>query len=196
MPASPCSGAVEETTDAQLRGLMNVHVFGPAALVRAALPHLRARGSGAVVQMSSYLGRLSFAGAGAYSAVKGAVEGLLEALAQEVAPFGVRVLIVQPGAFRTGFNGVRQRLTDPLPAYAETLGGVRELAASLDGTQPGDPAKAAAAIRAALAAENPPLRLALGNDAVEMLTRHADRDRAELSAWEAVSRGTDLDRLA
>lgn len=95
-------GAVEETTDAELRSLFDVHPFGPAALVRAVLPHMRARRSGAIVQMSSMGGQLSFAGFSAYSATKFAVEGLSEALADEVRPFGIKVLIVEPGAFRTG----------------------------------------------------------------------------------------------
>ena len=87
-------GAVEETTEAELRDLMELHFFGPAALTRAVLPHMRARGSGAIVQMSSMGGRFSFAGVGVYSATKFALEGLSEALAQEVAPFGIKVLIV------------------------------------------------------------------------------------------------------
>jgi NAD(P)-dependent dehydrogenase (short-subunit alcohol dehydrogenase family) len=98
-------GAAEETTDGELRHLMDLHFFGPAALTRAVLPGMRERGSGAIVQMSSMGGRFTFPGVGAYSATKFALEGWSEALAKEVERFGIRVLIVEPGAFRTSFNG-------------------------------------------------------------------------------------------
>jgi NAD(P)-dependent dehydrogenase (short-subunit alcohol dehydrogenase family) len=94
-------GALEETTDAELRAMFDVGVFGPAALIRAVLPHMRARGSGTIVQISSMGGQMSFAGFSAYSATKFALEGMSEALADEVRPLGIRVLIVEPGAFRT-----------------------------------------------------------------------------------------------
>src|ERR1700753_2754339 len=87
-------GAAEETTDAELRALFEVHVFGPAALVRAVLPHMRERRSGAIVQLSSMGGQLSFAGFSAYSATKFALEGFSEALADEGAPFGIKVMMV------------------------------------------------------------------------------------------------------
>ncbi|MFC0037696.1 SDR family NAD(P)-dependent oxidoreductase [Actinomadura rayongensis] len=185
-------GAVEETTDAELRALMELHFFGPAALVRAVLPHMRARGSGAIVQMSSMGGQLSFAGFGAYSATKCALEGFSEALAEEVAPHGIKVLIVEPGAFRTALFGGRLYLSEPMPEYADTVGKTREMAATSDGTQPGDPAKAAAAILTALDGDTP-LRLPLGDDAVDALVAHADAVRAELRAWEPVARATAFD---
>ncbi|MFD9411418.1 oxidoreductase [Streptomyces sp. NPDC059989] len=187
-------GAVEETSDAELRALMELHFFAPAALTRAALPHMRARKSGAVVQMSSMGGRLAFAGAGAYCATKFALEGLTEALAGEVAGFGIKALIVEPGSFRTGFAGGNAlRLTAALPAYEDVVGPVRKGLPDSDGLQPGDPVKAATAILAALDAENTPLRLMLGNDAVDTIAAHAEAGRAEAATWESVSRGTDFD---
>ncbi|GAA4608842.1 oxidoreductase [Actinoallomurus liliacearum] len=187
-------GAAEETTDDELRDLMDLHFFGPAALVRTVLPHMRERRSGAIVQLSSMGGRMSFAGVPAYSATKFALEGFSEALAQEVAPFGIKVLIVEPGAFRTAFSGSGTlQESAELPAYADILGPVREAQAALDGTQPGDPAKAAAAILAALDAEKAPLRLTLGNDAADAISASLDAARAEFLAWEHVSRGTDFD---
>ncbi|SDU56299.1 oxidoreductase [Jiangella alkaliphila] len=186
-------GAAEETTDEELRDLMEVHFLGPAALVRAVLPGMRARGSGAIVQISSMGGRLSFAAVSAYSATKFALEGYSEALAAELAPFGIRVLIVEPGAFRTGLHGAAMRMTTPIPAYDAVVGPIRAMQAGFDGAQPGDPAKAAAAIRAALDAAEPPLRLPLGNDAADAVADSLDRLRAEFLAWEPVSRGTDLD---
>ncbi|MBB4891742.1 NAD(P)-dependent dehydrogenase (short-subunit alcohol dehydrogenase family) [Streptomyces olivoverticillatus] len=187
-------GAVEETTDAELRDLMELHFFGPAALTRAVLPHMRDRKSGAIVQMSSMGGRMSLPGVGAYSATKFALEGLTEALAQEVAGFGIKALIVEPGAFRTGFaGGGALQQTGALDAYADTVGAVRTGLPDSDGKQPGDPAKAAAAILAALDAERTPLRLALGNDALDAITTAYDAAREEAHSWEAVSRGTDFD---
>jgi NAD(P)-dependent dehydrogenase (short-subunit alcohol dehydrogenase family) len=173
---------------------MELHFFGPAALTRAVLPHMRRQGSGAVVQMSSMGGRLSFAGVGAYSATKFALEGLSEALAAEVAQFGIKVLIVEPGAFRTGFaGGGALQQSAVISAYKETVGPLRADLPSSDGKQPGDPAKAAAAILTALEAEQTPLRLPLGNDAADAISAHLDTARAEALAWASVSRDTDFD---
>ncbi|NUW34214.1 SDR family NAD(P)-dependent oxidoreductase [Nonomuraea sp. SMC257] len=185
-------GAVEETTDAELRGLFEVHVFGPAALTRAVLPHMRARRSGAIVQFSSMGGQLSFAGFSAYSATKFALEGMSEALAQEVGPLGIKVLIVEPGAFRTPLFA-KISTSEPIDAYDGTVGPTRRMAESGDGTQPGDPAKAAAAVLAALETEDTPLRLPLGDDAVDAIVGHLDSVRAEIATWEKVSRDTRLD---
>jgi NAD(P)-dependent dehydrogenase (short-subunit alcohol dehydrogenase family) len=185
-------GAAEETADAELRELMEVHFFGPAALTRAVLPHMRRQGSGAIVQMTSQGGQLAFAGVSAYCATKFALEGFSEALAAEVGPLGIDVLIVEPGSFRTGLFGGALHQSGRIDAYDHTVGPVREMMISGDGAQPGDPAKAAAAILTALAADSTPLRLPLGADAVDALIAHADGVRAELLAWEQVSRDTAL----
>ncbi|KJE24357.1 short-chain dehydrogenase of unknown substrate specificity [Frankia torreyi] len=185
-------GAVEETTDAELRSLFDVHVFGPAALVRAVLPHMRAAGSGAIVQMSSMGGQMSFAGFSAYSATKFALEGLSEALAAEVAPLGITVLVVEPGSFRTGLFGGTSASTE-IPVYADTVGPTRRMVETSDGSQPGDPAKAAAAIITALDAPRVPLRLLLGSDAVDAIIAHLDAVRADITAWEKVARATAID---
>ncbi|MCD0443485.1 SDR family NAD(P)-dependent oxidoreductase [Glycomyces sp. A-F 0318] len=186
-------GAVEESTDAELRSLMDLHFFGPAALVRAVLPHMRARGSGAIVQISSMGGRMSFPGVGAYSASKHALEGLSAALAAEVRPHGVDVLVVEPGAFRTGLNGTGHSQSAPVPGYEDTVGPFRTAFPDSDGTQPGDPAKAATAILEALAAEEVPLRLVLGADAADAIGAELAAQQAEFTAWEPVARGTDFD---
>ncbi|MEV7287250.1 oxidoreductase [Streptomyces sp. NPDC093252] len=186
-------GAMEETTDDELRALFDVHVFGPAALTRAVLPAMRERRSGAIVQMSSMGGQLSFAGFGAYSATKFALEGLSEALADEMREFGVRVLIVEPGAFRTGLfrGGTAGASADG--GHYPAVTGTRRMIAAGDGSQPGDPAKAAALVLAALAAPDAPLRLPLGDDAVSAVLAHADRVRAEVTAWEKRTRDTALE---
>jgi NAD(P)-dependent dehydrogenase (short-subunit alcohol dehydrogenase family) len=184
-------GAAEETTDGELRELMDLHFFGPAALTRAVLPGMRERRSGAVVQMSSMGGRFSFPAVGAYSATKFALEGWSEALAKEVERFGVRVLIVEPGAFRTSFNGAGSLLiSQPIAAYDDQIGPVRTGMPEDDGKQPGDPSKAAAAILQVLDAEHAPLRLALGDDAVDRIGEVLDAARAELAEWEQLGRST------
>ena len=185
-------GAAEETTEAELRDLFELHFFGPAELVRAVLPHMRARRSGAIVQLSSMGGQMSFAGFSAYSATKFALEGLSEALADEVGPLGIKVLIVEPGAFRTTLFGNASASAE-IEDYDATVGNTRRAVAAGNGTQPGDPAKAAAAVLAALNAEDTPLRLPLGSDAVDAVTGHLDAVRADIAAWEKTARSTAFD---
>jgi NAD(P)-dependent dehydrogenase (short-subunit alcohol dehydrogenase family) len=188
-------GAAEETSDAELRALFDVQVFGPAALMRAVLPHMRARRSGAIVQMSSMGGQMSFAGFSAYSGTKFALEGMSEAVADEVRPLGIKVLIVEPGAFRTGLFGSTTD-SEQIADYSATVGPTRQMIQDSNGHQPGDPAKAAAAIIAAIDAPETPLRLPLGDDAVDAISGHLDGIRAELAAWEKIARDTRLDTLA
>ncbi|MEU6282143.1 oxidoreductase [Streptomyces sp. NPDC047028] len=186
-------GAFEETTDRELRDLFEVHVFGPAALVRAVLPHMRERRSGAIVQMSSMGGQLSFAGFGAYSATKFALEGMSEALADEVAEYGVKVLVVEPGAFRTSLFGTGRAGVSGDSGLYPKVAVTREAVEGGDGTQPGDPARAAAVILAALEADRTPLRLPLGDDGVSAVLAHLDQVRDEVTAWEKRTRATGFD---
>jgi NAD(P)-dependent dehydrogenase (short-subunit alcohol dehydrogenase family) len=186
-------GAVEEIDMADLRELMETMFFGAVALTQAVLPHMRERRSGAIVQISSMGGQLSPPGFGAYCSAKFALEAMSESLATEVEPYGIRVLIAEPGAFRTGFGGARLHRSRDSGLYIDTAGQNRAYMDSADGTQPGDPHKAAAAIVSTLDARDAPLRLALGDDAVDAIrTKHA-RLRADLDAWERVSRATALD---
>jgi NAD(P)-dependent dehydrogenase (short-subunit alcohol dehydrogenase family) len=185
-------GAVEELAMPDLRALMEVMFFGAVAVTKAALPHLRRQGSGTIVQISSMGGQLSMPGFGAYCAAKFALEGLSEALAAEVAPFGVRVLIVEPGAFRTEFGGHRMHRSEHIEAYQVSTGQTRTAVDNMDGSQPGDPAKAAQAILEVLDSDHPPLRLALGNDAVDSIRGHHEQLRTDLDRWEKLSRSTDL----
>ena len=186
-------GAFEETTDAQLRDLFDVHVFGPAALARAVLPGMRERRSGAIVQMSSMGGQMSFAGFSAYSGTKFALEGMTEALADEVRPLGIKTLIVEPGAFRTSLMGNGTASPEELPDYADTVGATRTMVAEGDGSQPGDPAKAAALIIEALEADDTPLHLPLGDDGVTAVLGHLDQVRGQVTAWEDRARATVFD---
>ena len=186
-------GAFEETTDAQLRDLFDVHVFGPAALARAVLPGMRERRSGAIVQMSSMGGQMSFAGFSAYSGTKFALEGMTEALADEVRPLGIKTLIVEPGAFRTSLMGNGTASPEELPDYADTVGATRTMVAEGDGSQPGDPAKAAALIIEALEADDTPLHLPLGDDGVTAVLGHLEQVRGQVTAWEDRARATVFD---
>ncbi|HEY4008363.1 MAG TPA: oxidoreductase [Pseudonocardia sp.] len=183
-------GAAEETTETELRALFDLHVFGPAALIRAALPGMRARGRAAIVQMSSLGGQVAYPGFSAYCATKFALEGYSEALASEVGPHGIRVLILEPGAFRTGFSSAGLLQSAPIPAYDDTVGPTRAMITGIDGCQPGDPARAAAAILTALGSDNPPLRLPLGDDAVDGVLGHLATVTAEVHAWEHLARTT------
>jgi NAD(P)-dependent dehydrogenase (short-subunit alcohol dehydrogenase family) len=186
-------GAVEETTDEELRALFELHFFAPAALTRLVLPVMREQGGGAIVQMSSVGGQVTAPGFGAYCATKFALEGLTETLRDEVASFGVHTLIVEPGAFRTGlFRPDAAYFSAELPQYAETVGPTRAYVRDGDGEQPGDPAKAAAAILAALDADSPPLRLVLGADAAANIRRRLGGLADELDAWETVGAATAI----
>lgn len=183
-------GALEEMRPDDLRGAMETMFFGPAALTRAVLPRMRAQGSGTIVQISSQGGRMAGPGVSAYCAAKFALEGLSEAIAGEVAPFGVRVLIVEPGNFRTGLLGQSMRTAAPMKEYESTVGVTRSYFQSEDGRQLGDPGKAAAAIIAALDADEPPLRLVLGPDAFEGIRAKYEELSAELARWESLARST------
>ncbi|MFE0437625.1 SDR family NAD(P)-dependent oxidoreductase [Streptomyces nigra] len=186
-------GAFEETTEHELRALFDVHVFGPAALVRAVLPHMRGRRSGAIVQFSSMGGQMSFAGFSAYSGTKFALEGMSEALADEVADFGIRVLIVEPGAFRTSLFETDRAGASPDSGLYPKVSRTRGFVAGGDGSQPGDPAKAAALIVAALEAERTPLRLPLGDDGVGAVLGHLDQVREDIAPWEKSACATAFD---
>jgi NAD(P)-dependent dehydrogenase (short-subunit alcohol dehydrogenase family) len=184
-------GALEETTEEELRNLFELHFFGPVALTRAVLPHFRRQGGGTVVQMSSVGGQVTMPGFGVYCATKFALEGLTETLVDEVP--GARFVIVEPGAFRTGlFDPSAAVVSAAMPEYAGTVGPTREYVATGGGTQPGDPAKAAAAIHAAVTGESAPTRLVLGADAHGGIAARLERLGAELAEWAGVSRSTDL----
>jgi NAD(P)-dependent dehydrogenase (short-subunit alcohol dehydrogenase family) len=186
-------GAVEETTDEELRDLFELHFFAPAALTRAVLPQMRRQGGGVIVQMSSVGGQVTAAGFSAYCATKFALEGLTETLQQEVAPFGIRTLIVEPGAFRTGlFRRGAAYESAEMDEYAETVGPTRAYVRDNHLQQPGDPDLAARAILTALDAEDPPLRLVLGADAIGNIRDHIEGVASELAEWEEVGRATAI----
>ncbi|MBX7435210.1 SDR family NAD(P)-dependent oxidoreductase [Mycobacterium sp. Y57] len=184
--------AVEEGDDTDVRTLFETHFFGTVATIKAVLPGMRARRSGAIVNISSIGAQLTPVGSGYYSAVKSAIEGLSGSLRGELAPLGISVTIVEPGAFRTDFAGrsLTQSST-PIDDYAETAGKRRKEHDTVHGTQAGDPAKAAAAIIAATEAPEPPGFLLLGSDALAGYRRVTEARNAEVTEWESLSVGTD-----
>lgn len=181
-------GAVKETDDEALRDTLETMFFGPARLTKAVLPKMRAAGHGTIVQISSVGGFITAPGFGAYCAAKHALEAYSESLSAEVAPHGIRVLIVEPGAFRTALFGTAFRSMPALPFYEATVGGTRKYVAESAGKQPGDPVKAARAIIATVDAETAPLRLPLGPDAIDGIRAKLDRVAGDVVRTEAVAR--------
>jgi NAD(P)-dependent dehydrogenase (short-subunit alcohol dehydrogenase family) len=184
-------GALEEIDIDELKALHETMFIGPVRLVQAVLPAMRERGSGTIVQMSSMGGQLAPPGFGAYCSAKFALEAISESLAAEVAPLGIRMLIVEPGAFRTEFGAGRMhRSTTVIDDYTPTVGPTRAAVDAMDGSQPGDPNRAAAAIIEIVNAIRAPLRLALGGDAVDSIRTKHQQLTAELQGWESLSRST------
>jgi NAD(P)-dependent dehydrogenase (short-subunit alcohol dehydrogenase family) len=189
-------GAAEEVDDASLRDMIDQHLLGPAALTRAVLPGMRERAAGVIVQISSQGGRVSFPGAGSYSAGKFALEGWSQALAGEVEPFGIRVLIVEPSRFRTGFNAVDVlKLAPTSRTYGDMLGAIRADMLAVDGKQEGDPDRAAEIIRTLVDADSAPLRIALGREAVRRIGDGYRSSLAELETYAALSASADFPGL-
>ena len=186
--------AVEEGDVADVDKLFATNVFGPVAMCRAVLPGMRVRRSGAIVNISSIGARICPPGSGYYAATKAALEGLSGSMRKELAPLGISVTVVEPGAFRTDFAG--RSLTqsaDPIADYAQTAGPRRKENDTVDGTQPGDPAKAAAAIMGIVAAPDTPSFLLLGADAVQAYHAVADAQRTEVDQWYDLSMETGFD---
>jgi NAD(P)-dependent dehydrogenase (short-subunit alcohol dehydrogenase family) len=185
-------GAVEELTEDALRQQLEVNFFGVVNMTRAALPAFRRQRSGHLVQMSSLNGIEGMVGAAYYCASKFAVEGLSESLAGEVAHLGIKVTIVEPGPHRTNFASPESaRVADPIDDYADSVGQAREAFAELDGAQPGDPARAAQAIIEAVDADDPPLRLALGQTALDSIRAKLGGQLEELQHWERLGASTE-----
>jgi len=186
--------ALEEGVDADVRQLFETHVFGTVRLTKAVLPAMRERRSGTVVNLSSIGARVAPEGSGYYAAVKAAVEALTLSLRKEVAPLGIRAMVVEPGGFRTDFAGRSlTQSTEPIADYADTAGKRRKENDTVHGTQPGDPAKAAAALIEAVESDQPPYMLLLGNDASDNFRTALHALLDEVDQWETLSRSTDFD---
>ena len=183
-------GAVEELTLEDIRQQFETNFFGAVGMIQAVLPHMRARRTGLIVNITSEGGLMAYPGAAAYNSSKFALEGLSEALAQEAAPLGIKVMIVEPGAFRTGFLGGPLRKAEHVISDYAAAAEVRNFAATVFGKEPGDPDRLAEALLAAIDAPEPPLHLVVGADAVAHVTAKLDRLRIDMAAWDSVSRAT------
>ncbi|HWO66029.1 MAG TPA: oxidoreductase [Umezawaea sp.] len=185
--------AVEEGEEDAVRALFDTNVHGVVTVLKAVLPGMRKRRSGRIVTISSFGGLAAFAATGYYHATKFALEGLSESLAAELAPLGIAVTIAEPGGLRTKWAGTSMRQSPVrLDDYEQTAGVRRDATLAVSGRQPGDPARAAAAIAAAVDAEVPPLRLLLGSDALAGTRARLERMRGEVEANEALTTSVDL----
>ncbi len=185
--------AVEESDEEEVRKMFDVNVFGLSRMIHIVLPGMRERRKGFIINLSSIGGLRSFPALGYYNATKFAVEGLSEALWQEVEPLGIKVMLVEPSGFRTDWAGRSANETQhQIADYTDTADkNIRQLRA-ISGNQDGDPVRAAEAIVQAVESQNSPHRLLLGNDAYDGAIAKLDELRAEFTQWEEVSRGADF----
>jgi NAD(P)-dependent dehydrogenase (short-subunit alcohol dehydrogenase family) len=185
--------AIEEGDDADIRTLFETQFFGPIAMIKAVLPGMRARRSGAIVNISTIGVQIMPVGSGYYAASKAALEAMSGALYSELKPLGISVTVIEPGAFRTDFAG--RSLTQSrtvIDDYADTAGKRRKEHDTAHGTQPGDPAKAAEAVIAAVESDEPPAFLLLGSDALSTYRRLAAARLDTMSTWEHLTTSTDI----
>lgn len=185
---------IEAATPDEVDHVFAVNFFGPLNLIRSALPLLREQRRGHIVNISSIAGIAPMAGSGIYAAAKFALEGLSQSLAQEVAPFGIWVTLVEPGAFRTEFlsKASVRRTATMIADYAAASGHVIEALLTKNGQQLGDPDRGARAIIEAVEADEPPLNLLLGSDALERARTRLGRLEDDLMRWESLSLSTDF----
>ncbi|WP_345816171.1 oxidoreductase [Paraburkholderia sp. PREW-6R] len=186
-------GAIEEGDDQDVRDMFEVNFFGVANTIKAVLPVMREQRAGHIVNITSVGGLVGNPGSGYYAATKFAVEGLSEALAAETAELGIKVTAVEPGPFRTDWAGRSLKQTrTPIDAYAASAGKRRAGIAAASGKQPGDPARAALAIIAAVQSPTPPGHLILGGDGLARVKGKLENLRAEIAAWEATTLSADF----
>jgi len=182
---------VEDTPLPDFRAQIETNLFGVIIMTKAVLPYFRERASGHIIQISSIGGRVGPAGRAAYAAAKFGVEGFSESLSKEVGPLGIKVTIVEPGGFRTDFAGASTELREGRPEYDATVGATVRFQRDYNGKQPGDPAKAAAALLHIASLHEPPLRLLLGSDAYNAAEKHALQILASDREWKDLSISTD-----
>jgi NAD(P)-dependent dehydrogenase (short-subunit alcohol dehydrogenase family) len=190
--------AIEEGVDDDVRDLFETNLFGPVNLLKAVLPAMRSRRHGHIVNISSIGGLVTYAGVGYYHMVKFAIEAMSDTLAKEVAPLGIGVTVVAPGAFRTDFRapGSIKESATRISDYDDTAGKGRTGTQQGHGKQQGDPARGARAIIATVEAERSPIHLPIGGDALDQIRNRLDDMRRETDAWESVIRSTDFETIA
>lgn len=187
-------GAIEEASDSEIKHIFDVNFFGVVQVIKSVLPYLRQQRSGHIVNISSIAGLAPMAGSGFYAAAKFAVEGVSQSLAQEVEPLGIKVTLVEPGAFRTDFLRDRSIINSKtrIADYLPTSGKAVQHLADITGKQLGNPDLGAQAIIKAIVAKNPPLHLVLGSDALQRIRANIQALTNSLNDWEAVSKSTDF----
>jgi NAD(P)-dependent dehydrogenase (short-subunit alcohol dehydrogenase family) len=185
-------GAIEEISEDEARRIMETNFFGVLWMTQAALPYMRRQGRGRIVQVSSIAGAVGFPLVGMYAAGKFAVEGMSECVALEAAPFGVKVTILQPGGFRTGFRVAAEKRRRPIAAYEEQWANQLDaLSARHAGAEEGDPTLAARALLELVDDPDPPLRVLFGNSAFDAATSHGQRQIEEWQRYEQLARSVD-----
>ena len=188
-------GALEECSMDEIRAIFETNVFGLMEVTKAILPHMRAKGSGHIINLSSSAGVMSSPGLGIYNSTKFAVEGLSEALSLDLDDFGIKVTIIEPGPFRTDFAGGSIKKPMLNADYANSkASGIREYIEKFNNTQPGDPLKAAQIMIQVANMANPPLRLALGNLSVDRIADKLNNHMKELKKYESLSRSADFEQ--
>ena len=186
-------GVLEESSMDDLQRQFAANVYGPVAMMKAVLPGMRKRRSGHIVNVTSMGGLITMPGISFYCGSKFALEGISEALGKEVADFGIRVTALAPGQFRTDWAGrSMDRTPRSISDYDAVMDPIRAARQAKSGNQPGDPAKAAQALLAIVDAETPPVRLFLGEDALGVVHQKLDAMKAEIAAWDALSRSTSF----
>jgi NAD(P)-dependent dehydrogenase (short-subunit alcohol dehydrogenase family) len=183
---------IEDTSLEEFRAEIETDLFGVIILTKAALPYFRERRSGHFIQVTSIAGRIGPIGRAPYAAAKWGVEGFSETLAKEVAPFGIKVTIVEPGGFRTDFAGTSTSLREGRPEYDKTVGKTARFQREYNGKQPGDPARAAAVLIRLAAEQDPPLRIVLGSDAYSAVENNDLTKIALATKWKDLSISTDF----
>ncbi|MEU3063335.1 SDR family oxidoreductase [Streptomyces subrutilus] len=179
-------GMVEELTEAEARAQLETNLFGALWITQAALPFLREQGGGHILQVSSIGGISAFPLVGIYHASKWALEGMSQALAQEVAPFGIKVTLIEPGGFATDWAGSSSSTSEPLPAYADFHKEVQEQRRKRVGT-PGDPTASAAAVLKVVDADEPPLRCFFGSGPLGIAKADYEQRLAVWEKWQPVA---------
>jgi len=185
-------GILEESTLDELRHQFEVNVFGPAALIKAVLPHMRARRRGHILNITSMGGFITLPGIAWYCGSKFALEGISETLSKELAPFNIHVTAVAPGSFRTDWAGRSMvRSARSIADYDALFDPIRQAREEKSGKQLGDPFKAASAMLDVIESSNPPAHLLLGSDALALVRQKMESFSAEIDRWEALTRSTD-----
>jgi NAD(P)-dependent dehydrogenase (short-subunit alcohol dehydrogenase family) len=186
-------GVLEESSIDDLQRQFAANVFGPVAMMKAVLPGMRERRRGYIVNVTSMGGFITMPGISFYCGSKFALEGISEALGKEVAQFGIHVTTLAPGQFRTDWAGrSMDRTPRSIADYDAVMDPIRAARQSKSGNQPGDPDKAAQALLQLVESENPPSRLFLGEDALGIVAQKLEQMKAEIAAWEALSRSTSF----